>query len=256
MNARIIVIIARDRILQDPLKLWGDDIDVFVTHSCGALPILTDGSLRQILIIDFEVEGSFELMSYVRFLPQTAIIGLTDSSETSDRLKTAGVQVAFSRTVGTDRLVEAVRACLADMPASATGADAHILIVDDEEEIRDILSRVLKKSGYEVLKTGDGEAAIEMVKNNPAIALVLLDIRLPGCGGMTALAKIREDRPDVAVLMITGLIDREVAQQSIRLGAFDYIVKPLDVSLLPDIVAAALRHRDYLQRPWWKRLMG
>ena len=95
-----------------------------------------------------------------------------------------------------------------------------------------------------------------MIEKNPGIALVLLDIRLPGCGGMTVLAKIREKRSDIAVIMITGLIDREVAQQSIRLGAFDYIVKPVDFGLLPDIIAAAVSHRDYLQRPWWKRLMG
>jgi FixJ family two-component response regulator len=56
--------------------------------------------------------------------------------------------------------------------------------------------------------------------------------------------------------MITGLVDREVARQSMRLGAFDYITKPLDVGLIPDIVAAALSHRDYMQRPWWKPLMS
>jgi DNA-binding NtrC family response regulator len=73
---------------------------------------------------------------------------------------------------------------------------------------------------------------------------------------MTVLAKIREEHPDIAVIMITGLIDREVAQQSIRLGAFDYIVKPLDVALLPDVIAAALSHREYTQRSWWKRFMS
>src|SRR5436190_470846 len=176
MNARLIVIIGKDHILQDVLKLSGDDFDVFVTHSCGAPPLLTDGSGRQVIILDFEVEGSFELLSQIRFLPQTAIVGLTDSSEVSERLKAGGVETVFGRAADTDTLVEAVRACLALMPASTTAADTQILIVDDETEIRDILSQVLKKRGYEVLKTGDGEVAIEMVKNNPAIALVLLDI--------------------------------------------------------------------------------
>ena len=256
MDARLIVIIGRDRILQDLLKLSGDDLDVFVTHSCVAPPVLTDGSFPQVLIVDFEAEGCFELMSEVRLLPRTAIIGLTNSAEISQKLKAAGTEMVFGREVGTDTLLEAVHACLDGMPASTANADIQILIVDDEKEIRDILEEVLKKRVYRILKTGDGEVALQMIEKNPGIALVLLDIRLPGCGGMTVLAKIREERSDIAVIMITGLIDREVAQQSIRLGAFDYIVKPVDFGLLPDIIAAAVSHRDYLRRPWWKRLMG
>jgi CheY-like chemotaxis protein len=256
MDARVIVIIGRDRILQELLKLSGDNLDVFVTHSTVAPPVLTDGSLPQVLIIDFDIEGSFELLSELRFLPRTAIIGLTHAAEVSRKLKAASIQMIFGRDAGTETLVEAVRACLDEMPAAIGNADIQILIVDDEKEIRDILNEVLKKHGYRILKTGDGEVALQMIEKNPDIALVLLDIRLPGCGGMTVLAKIREEHPDIAVIMITGLIDREVAQQSIRLGAFDYIVKPLDVALLPDVIAAALSHREYIQRPWWKRFMS
>jgi CheY-like chemotaxis protein len=256
MDARVIVIIGRDRILQELLKLSGDNLDVFVTHSIVAPPVLTDGSLPQVLVIDFDNPGSFELLSEVRFLPRTAIIGLTNSAEVSQRLKAAGIQMIFDPGVGTETLVEAVRACIDDMAAATGNADIQILIVDDEKEIRDILHEVLKKRRYRILKTGDGEVALRMIEKNPDIALVLLDIRLPGCGGMTVLAKIREEHPDIAVIMITGLIDREVAQQSIRLGAFDYIVKPLDLGLLPDVIAAALSHREYTQRPWWKRLMS
>jgi CheY-like chemotaxis protein len=256
MDARVIVIIGRDRILQDLLKLSGDNLDVFVTHSTVGPPVLTDGSFPQVLIIDFDNQGSFDLLADVRFLPRTAIIGLTNSAEVSQKLKAASVQMIFARDARTDTLVEAVRACLDEMPAATGNADIQILIVDDEKEIRDILNEVLKKRGYRILKTGDGEVALQMIEKNPGIALVLLDIRLPGCGGMTVLAKIREQHPDIAVIMITGLIDREVAQQSIRLGAFDYIVKPLDVGLLPDVIAAALSHREYTQRPWWKRFMS
>lgn len=256
MDARLIVIIGKDRILQDVLKLSGDDLDVFVTRSCSAAPLLTDGSFRQIVILDFSLEGSFELLSQIRPLPRTAVIGLTDSSEVSEKLKAGGIQHVFGRAVSTDVLLEAVRACLESLPTSAAQADVQILVVDDEKDIRDLFFEALRKHGYRVLKTGEGDVVLEIIEKNPDIALVLLDIRLPGRGGMEVLAKIREYRPDIAVIMITGLVDREVARQTMRLGAFDYIIKPFDVALLPDLVTAGLSHRDYLQRPWWKRLMG
>jgi CheY-like chemotaxis protein len=208
------------------------------------------------MIVDFDLQGGFELLSEVRRLPRTAIIGLTDSVEISQQLKALGIQMVFGRGVAADTVLKAVRTCLDQMPALKENSEIQILIVDDEVEIRDILSVVLKKRGYQILNTGDGETALRMIEDNPNIALVLLDLRLPGCGGMTVLRDIRENHPDLAVIMITGLVDHEVARQSIRLGAFDYIVKPLDTGILPDVVAAALNHRDYLRRPWWKRLMG
>ena len=249
MDARLIVIIGKDRILQDLLKLSGDDLDVFVAHSCAAPPLLTDGSYRQVVIIDLAVEGSFELLSQARPLPRTAIIGLTDSSEISQKLQAGGIDSVFGRSVSTGRLLEAVRVCLGEMPAVTPEQNLQILIVDDDKEIRDMIFEVLKKNGYRVLKTGEGDVAFQMIETNPDIAPVLLDIRLPGRGGLEVLAKIRDCRPDVAVIMISGLVDREVARQTMRLGAFDYLIKPVDMVLLPNLVAMALGHRDYLQRP-------
>ena len=256
MNARLIVIIAADHVLQNRLILSLDELDVFVSHSCVAPPVLTDGSSSQVLIVDFDLEGSFELLSEVRSLPRTSIIGLTDSPVVSQALRELGVQMIFGREVSPDVLLEGVRAGLEPRPSTAEPSDTQILIVDDEAEIRDIVSVVLGKRGYQILKTGDGESALQLLEKNPSIALVLLDIRLPDRDGMTVLSQIREKHPDMAVVMITGLVNRELAQESIRSGAFDYVVKPLDVSRIPDMVKAALNHRDYLQRAWWKPLLG
>ena len=229
MDARLILIISKDRILQDVLKLSGDDLDVFVTRSCSAAPLLTDGSFRQIVILDFSLEGSFELLAQIRPLPRTTVIALTDSSEVSQKLKAGAIQNVFGRTAGTDVLLDAVRACLEALPTSAAQADIQILVVDDDKDIRDLLFEALRKNGYRVLKTGEGDVALQMIESNPDIALTLLDISLPGRGGMEVLARIRGRRPDIAVIMITGLVDREVARQTMRLGAFDYIIKPFDV---------------------------
>jgi CheY-like chemotaxis protein len=256
VNARLIVIISADHVLQNRLILSLDELDVFVSHSCVAPPVLTDGSSSQVLIVDFDLEGSFEMLSDVRSLPRTGIIGLTDSPVVSQALRELGLQLIFGREVTPDVLLDAVRVCLDPRPSTTEPSDIQILIVDDETEIRDLVSVVLGKRGYQILKTGDGESALQLVEENPSIALVLLDIRLPGCDGMTVLTQIREKHPDMAVVMITGLLNRELAQESIRSGAFDYVVKPLDVSRIPDMVRVALSHRDYLHRAWWKPLLG
>jgi len=256
VNARLVVIIAADHVLQNRLILSIDELDVFVSHSCVAPPVLTDGSSAQVLIIDFDLEGSFELLSEVRSLPRSAVIGLTDSPVVSQALRELGIQMVFGKEVTPDVLLEAVRVCLNPRPSTTEPSDTQILIVDDEREIRDLVSVVLGNRGYQTLKAGDGETALQLVEENPRIALVLLDVRLPGCDGMTVLTQIREKHPDMAIVMITGLVNRELAQESIRSGAFDYVVKPLDFSRIPDTVRAALSHRDYLHRAWWKPLLG
>ena len=256
MDARLIVIIGKDRILQDVLTLSGDDLDVFVTRSCTAPPLITDGSFRQVVVLDFSVEGCFELLSQLKALPRTAVIGLTDSPEVSGKLKAHGVQTVYPRTAPTDLILQGVRESIAALPGLPPRSDAQILVVEDDKDIRDLLYDALKKAGYLALKTGDGNVALRMMESNPGVALVLLDIRIEGRGGLEVLAEIRQRRPDIGAIMITGLVDREIARQTMRMGAFDYLIKPFDVALLPDLIAAALSHREYLQQPWWKRLMG
>jgi hypothetical protein len=112
VNARLIVIIAADHVLQNRLILSLDELDVFVSHSCVAPPVLTDGSSSQVLIVDFDLEGSFELLSEVRSLPRTGIIGLTDSPVVSQALRELGLQLIFGRDVTPDVLLDAVRVCL------------------------------------------------------------------------------------------------------------------------------------------------
>ncbi len=256
MDARLIIIISKDRILHDVLKLSGDYLDVFVTRSCSSPPLLTDGSLRQVVILDSSVDGSFELLAELRSIPRTAVIGLADAGEVVAKLKTYGVQAVYPRAVETEDLLQAIRDAIEGLPSAAAESDIQILVVDDDKDIRDLLFEVLRRHGYRVLKTGDGNVALQMVDSNSDIAIALLDIRIEGRGGLDVLAEIRQRRPDIGVIMITGLVDREIARQTMNLGAFDYLIKPFDVAGLPNLVAAALSHRDYMQRPWWKRLMG
>jgi putative two-component system response regulator len=118
-----------------------------------------------------------------------------------------------------------------------TKTKAKVLIVDDEIYIQEILSSTLQDAGYETLGVGSAEAALcELSKQHFDIAFA--DILLPGKQGTELLQQIRSDYPDTVVIMITALDSASTAVEAIRMGAFDYIVKPFN---LDQVLAAANR---------------
>jgi signal transduction histidine kinase len=101
-----------------------------------------------------------------------------------------------------------------------------ILLVDDEEGIRNVLGIALEDSGYHVLKATSGEEALSIFRsNNPTI--VLTDIKMPGMDGLELLQKIKEESPETEVVMITGHGDMELAVKSLQCEAADFITKPI-----------------------------
>jgi len=107
----------------------------------------------------------------------------------------------------------------------------RVLIVDDEELIGELLSDYLKEKGFEPFSIVSGEEAVKYVKRlRPHV--VLLDIRIPDMNGLDVLQQIHELDPTVAVIMITGMHDEETARQALKLGAVDYIAKPIDLEYL------------------------
>lgn len=106
-------------------------------------------------------------------------------------------------------------------------AEARILVVDDEYLIRWSLKQSLEKEGYEVFISETGEDAINKVKSETP-DVVLLDIKLPGIDGYEVLEKILKIDKDTIVIMITAYEEIDKVVKAIKLGAFDYIVKPFD----------------------------
>ena len=105
----------------------------------------------------------------------------------------------------------------------------RILVVDDEIHIVRLLQKFLASKAYEVYTATDGLEAIRKVKDvMPHI--VLLDIIMPGMGGIDTLKEITKINPRIVVIMVTAVIDKDLAQRAIRLGADDYLTKPLDVN--------------------------
>ncbi len=116
---------------------------------------------------------------------------------------------------------------------------ANILIIDDEELIRETLKRILKSEGYNVEIANSGINAVNKFLEKK-FDLVLLDINLPDIDGLKVLEKLKEIEPDILVIMITGYASIETAVKAIKIGAYDYMEKPLKKATIKLIVKLAL----------------
>lgn len=118
---------------------------------------------------------------------------------------------------------------------------AHILIVDDEVNIRSALVTMLEKKGYHVAGKGTGEEALQHLEEVRA-DLVITDLRMPGIGGIEFLRRVKDQWPDTVVVIMTAYGSIDTAVEAMRLGAYDYLTKPVDRERLPVVVAKALEH--------------
>src|SRR6185503_17927608 len=117
-----------------------------------------------------------------------------------------------------------------------------ILIVDDEAGVRSSLAAVLRDEGYSVETSESGEACLaRTIHETPDV--ILLDIWLPGIDGLATLERLRERRVDAEVIMISGHASVEAAVRATKLGAFDFIEKPLSIDKTVLAVRNALRQR-------------
>ncbi len=116
-----------------------------------------------------------------------------------------------------------------------------ILVVDDEEHIRIALKRILKRLDCEVYVAESGEVALDIMKNQ-TIDLVLLDLKMPGIDGMDVLKIIKQEYPETMVIVITGFATLEIAVESMKQGAYDFIPKPFDKEHILLVVGRAIEN--------------
>ena len=126
-----------------------------------------------------------------------------------------------------------------DMP---TTAPPRILIVDDEREITEILADLLSEE-YECLKAGSAEDALNCLRE-AEFQLVISDITMPGMSGLDMIPHVKQLSPDTVVVMISGMQTVESAIGALRLGAFDYLMKPFDLRQVEAVVKRALEHHE------------
>ncbi len=122
--------------------------------------------------------------------------------------------------------------------------DAHLLIVDDEEIILDLLTRQLKDEGYNILTATSGESALQLVKTHK-VGVIVSDLMMPGMDGLSFLGKVRQIDDGVVLIVLTGNGTFGNALEAINeLRVFSYITKPLSAHVMRTTVRDAFKHHE------------
>jgi response regulator RpfG family c-di-GMP phosphodiesterase len=128
------------------------------------------------------------------------------------------------------------------MPDASAPERTHILVVDDDPSVRDVITVLLGEEGYVCTGVASAQAALEAARTGD-YPLVVSDVRMPGKDGMWLLGQLRERHPDTAVVMLTAYGDTEAAVECLRNGAADYLLKPPKVTELIRAIERALGRR-------------
>ena len=131
-----------------------------------------------------------------------------------------------------------------------------ILVVDDEESIREFFEIMLKREGYEVQTAPNGREALELLKK-VQVDLIISDMQMPEVSGLELLTKVKELDPEMVVLMITAFGSTDTAVEAMKLGAYDYIQKPFKIDEVKIIIRQALEKRSLkLENQQLKKELG
>lgn len=169
-----------------------------------------------------------EIAALVKARPNPIPIILVSPDAEPGRIPPADFVVGSP--IDASRLLETVRELLSEDKEGGAPAD-RILVIDDDLAILNLLENLLAGEGYEAVMAACGrEGLVALQKDKPD--LILLDVQMPGMSGFEVLTKIRELHSDVPVIMVTAYGSEDVAAEALRLGADDYIAKPLRVKNL------------------------
>jgi len=119
-----------------------------------------------------------------------------------------------------------------------------VLIIEDETDIQNFISRVLELEGYRVLRADDGKIGMDMLRGND-IALVLLDLRLPGRDGWSVLREIKRspELTTIPVIVLTAIAETIQRKKTLRMGATRYLIKPLSAHSLSKTISSVLHEK-------------
>ena len=122
----------------------------------------------------------------------------------------------------------------------------HLLLVDDEPSFVEVMSQRLHKRGFNVTVAVSGQDALNRLEADKDIEVVILDVKMPGMDGIETLRMIKKNRPLVKIIMLTGHATINSAIDAMKLGAFDYLMKPCDIKeLVFKAAKAAHRKRNH-----------
>jgi len=118
----------------------------------------------------------------------------------------------------------------------------HILVVDDEESSREAITRALERSGYQVQGVSDPYHVLRILKEEP-VSLIITDLKMPGLNGLELLRQTKEINPDISVIVLTGYGTIESAVEAMKIGAYDYLCKPININEMRVVVSKALERQ-------------
>jgi CheY-like chemotaxis protein len=195
--------------------------------------------------------GGIGALARIKALDQgIAVILVSGMGNALDLVTEAGLSVdaALPKPLDLPKLSEALARVGVMAPAAlAAGYDsqptrpirARVLVVDDELEVRKMVSEHLRDNGYEVIEAADGEEALaRMPEYRPNI--VLLDLMMAGIGGMETLRRVKAMAPETCVIVVTAVEDIETAQTALGRGASDYVTKPFSRKYLDSVLEVHL----------------
>jgi len=261
----VVLVINREKILVDLLvrSLEGDDLAMFGASSIAEGNWIVEQRKPDLVIIDPTIEEAFPFIGNVRAgLNPPEVVALVESGDSPEAVEIraqvveAGVSRTADKSGGLDSLVDAIRKTLdAGLAVSVGSARVKVLVVDDDEGMRNMLADYLGSRGYAVGLAADGIDGLEILREDPSWSLVLLDVSMPRMGGLEVLRLIMAAPVHPDVTMMTAVADRDVARGTLEAGAFDYVLKPLDLGSIDASIAACLSYSDDHKQPWWKRLV-
>ena len=117
-----------------------------------------------------------------------------------------------------------------------------ILVVDDQYGIRVLLCEILQKDGYQMFEAANGVQALKIVKEEE-LDLVLLDMKIPGMDGIEILKRIKEDKPEIGVIMMTAYGELNLINEAINLGAITHFAKPFDIDDIREVIRKSLEEQ-------------
>ena len=249
--ARIFVVVAETRmreLLYDALARQGHDV---LSVSSGKQALETLKTQRpNYLIIDaaMPVLSGVQTIKHIREIDDTVSTVLLRGQETApadelseDARKELGIVSVVSKELSASLFLSAIELAIKQAGSATPSAQSPklggmgtILAVDDDPAMLRMLQLALTQRGVKIITANSGEEALKLLNKNPD--MVLLDVNMPGMDGLLTLKKIRAARPNLPVIMASGVGEEAVAREALKLGAYDWVSKPFNIEYLQTMV--------------------
>ena len=210
-----------------------------------------------LLLIDPSIPDALAAIDYAAVLG-IDIIAMTRPDGLQHHANTYGIHWTLLEDDAWDNVLEAVLAFFGEnRPSLPKNTGGRILVVDGSGEDDDeLIPQLLAGRGFSVSTASVGSECMDALARDPSIEVVVLDSHLPDVAGMEILKSLSRWQAPPAVIIMSDLMNSEIAQEARSLGAFDYLIKPVNLHTLEVKIVSCLARSQYSVQPWWKRVAG